>query len=153
MPRSSLSPAFSASSSPRSDADPYDHKVGLDPATPLQRYGFAINGNSLVFEVKVHAVLFVQRANEVAHVWAENALHRQLVRCHDMHSSLRARSEAATSSPMKLAPMTTTRPAALAPSMIAWQSASERSVRTCAWSAPGIVRRTGSAPVASNSLS
>ena len=68
-------------------------------------------------------------------------------------SNLRARSEAATSSPMKLAPMTTARTAALAPSMIAWQSASERSVWTCGWSAPGIVRRTGSAPVASSSRS
>ena len=34
--------------------------------------------------------------------------------------------------------------------MIARQSRSERSVRTCAWSAPGIDNRTGSAPVASS---
>ena len=65
-------------------------------------------------------------------------------------SNPRARSEAATSSPIKLAPMTTAMRAVLALSMIALQSASERSVCTCGWSAPGIVRRTGSAPVASS---
>ena len=41
-------------------------------------------------------------------------------------SILRARKDAATSSPMKLAPMTTARRAVLAPSMMARQSASER---------------------------
>ena len=40
----------------------------------------------------------------------------------------RARKDAATSRPMKLAPMTTARRACLAASMIARQSASDRSV-------------------------
>ena len=43
----------------------------------------------------------------------------------------RARRAAATSSPIKLAPSTTARRAVLACSMMARQSASERSVRTC----------------------
>src|SRR6266481_2804949 len=65
----------------------------------------------------------------------------------------RARSAAATSSPMKLAPSTTVRRAAAARSMIARESASDRNMRTCGSSAPGVDRRTGSAPVASNSRS
>ena len=65
-------------------------------------------------------------------------------------SILRARREAATSRPMKLAPITTARRAVLARSMMARLSARVRSVWTCGWSAPGIGSRTGSAPVASS---
>ncbi len=53
-------------------------------------------------------------------------------------SMSRARSEAAASSPMKLAPMTIARLAFFAFAMMARLSASERSVWTCGWSAPGI---------------
>ena len=65
----------------------------------------------------------------------------------------RARSDAATSIPMKLAPMTTARLARLAPAMMARLSASVRSVWTCGSSAPGSDGRIGSAPVASRSAS
>ena len=51
---------------------------------------------------------------------------------------LRARSEAATSRPMKLAPSTTTRRAVFARSMIARQSLSERSTSTSDGLAPGM---------------
>ena len=54
---------------------------------------------------------------------------------------------------MKLAPMTTARLAFAAPAMMARLSASERSMCTCGRSAPGMGSFTGSAPVASNSLS
>ena len=60
----------------------------------------------------------------------------------------RARNAAAASRPMKLAPITIARRAPFADSMIARQSASERRVWTCGWSAPGIGSFTGSAPVA-----
>ena len=53
-------------------------------------------------------------------------------------SSPRARRAAATSSPMKLAPRTTARRAVLARATMARQSASDASVSTCGWSAPGI---------------
>jgi hypothetical protein len=54
---------------------------------------------------------------------------------------------------MKLAPITTARRALAACSMMARQSANERNVNTCGWSAPGIDSRAGSAPVASSSRS
>ena len=66
-------------------------------------------------------------------------------------STPRARSDAATSSPMKLAPTITTRPRAAA--AIARLSASVRSVWTCGRSAPSIGSRIGSAPVATSSAS
>lgn len=53
----------------------------------------------------------------------------------------------------KLAPSTTARRAVAARSIMAWQSARERSVWTWGWSAPGMVKRIGSAPVASSNLS
>ena len=65
----------------------------------------------------------------------------------------RARSDAATSRPMKLAPITTARRAVAARAMMARQSPSVRSVCTCGRSMPGNGRRTGSAPVASSSRS
>ena len=68
-------------------------------------------------------------------------------------SSPRARNDAATSSPMKLAPITTARCAPFSPAMIARQSAKVRSVCTFGWFDPGKSRRTGSAPVASSSRS
>ncbi len=68
-------------------------------------------------------------------------------------SSPRARSDAATSMPMKLAPTTTARRARVARSMIARLSVSVRNVSTCGWSPPGSAGRTGSAPVASSSAS
>jgi hypothetical protein len=65
----------------------------------------------------------------------------------------RWRREAATSSPMKLAPITSARLADLACSMIARLSARLRSVWTWEGPAPGMGKRTGSAPVASSSRS
>ena len=38
-----------------------------------------------VFQVEDHAVLFVQSAHEVPHLWAQHALHRPLLRRHDVH--------------------------------------------------------------------
>src|SRR6185295_12922605 len=68
-------------------------------------------------------------------------------------SSPRARSDAATSRPMKLAPMTTARRAVAAALMIARQSASVRSVYTVGRSIPGSGNRRASAPVASSNQS
>ncbi len=68
-------------------------------------------------------------------------------------SILRARKDAATSRPMKLAPITSARLALPAVLMTARLSATERKVWTCGWSAPGTCNLTGSAPVASSSRS
>ena len=114
-----------------SNADAYNHQIGLDRSTFLQADGLFVDGSDFVFEVKDNAVLLMEAADKVTHIGAENPLHRPLIRRHDVDLQFRVRRAAATSSPIKLAPMTTTRRAALACSMMAWQSASERSVRTC----------------------
>ena len=76
--------------------------------------------------MKRHALRFVQRLNERAEVFAHDALERQLFRRHDIDVNFRARSDAATSSPMKLAPTTTARCPSFAAAMIERLSASER---------------------------
>ena len=63
----------------------------------------------------------------------------------------RARSDAATSSPMKLAPTTTTRFAEAERATIALLSAKVRRYSTCLEVAPGMTSCTGSAPVAISS--
>src|SRR5262249_58313377 len=98
-------------------------------------------------------MVFIQAANEVAQIRPENPFHWPFVRCDDVNLELTAPKRRGDFQPIKLAPMMTARFAAWAALMIAWQSFRERSVWTCGCSAPGIARRTGSAPVASNSRS
>ncbi len=50
------------------------------------------------------ALLFMQALQEFTHLWPQHTFHRTLLRRHDVYFSPRARSAAATSSPMKLAP-------------------------------------------------
>ena len=66
-------------------------------------------------EVEDHAVLLVQGAHEITHLRAEDALHGSFSGATTWTSISRARSAAATSSPMKLAPSTTARRAVLGP--------------------------------------
>jgi len=56
--------------------------------------------------VEDDAVLLMERAHEIAHLWTEDALHRPFFRCYTWTSIPRVR-KAAHSSPMKLAPITT----------------------------------------------
>ena len=65
------------------------------------------------------AVRLVQRPHEVAHPGAENSLHRPLLGRHHMHLDAAAAQRRRDFSPMKLAPSTTARRAAVARSMMA----------------------------------
>ena len=92
---------------PRANADAGDHKISLERAAALELHLLAVDGGRHVLEMEHDAVLLVQRADEVAHLRAEDPLHRPFVRRHHMNLDPRARNDAATSSPIKLAPMTT----------------------------------------------
>jgi len=99
--------------------------------------------------MKDDAVLLMQCAHEIAHVGSKHALHRPLLRRDDVDLDVaRAQCRRGLEAD-KLAPIMMARCAPFTESMIARQSASERRVWTCGWSAPGIGNRTGSAPVAS----
>ena len=69
--------------------------------------------------------VLVELLHEAAYLRAHDTLERHLSRLTTSTSRLRARSEAATSSPMKLEPMTTARRALLAAAMMACASASD----------------------------
>ena len=101
--------------------------------------------------MKDDAVLLVQRANEIAHLRPEHALHRPLLEAHDMDLDVARAQRSRHLEPDEARAdhdraARVPRPSA----MIARQSASERNTWTCGWSAPGIGSRTGSAPVASS---
>ena len=83
-PRSTASPAASASADPRPNADPGDHEISLDRAAAFELHLFAVDGGRHVLEVENHAVLLMQRADEIAHLRAENPLHGPFVRRHHM---------------------------------------------------------------------
>ena len=67
---------------PHADAD--DHEIGLEHAAALQRRALAVDRGHGIAEMEDDAVLLVQRADEVAHLRPEHALHRPLLRRHDM---------------------------------------------------------------------
>ena len=81
-PRSTASPASFGERDPRAHADAGDHEIGLERAAALELHLFAVDGGRHVLEVENDAVLLVQRADEIAHLRAENPLHRPLVRRH-----------------------------------------------------------------------
>ncbi len=68
----------------RAHADAHDHKLGIDAGAAFQldlaRSDFACR----VLEVEDHPVLFVERADEIAHLPSQDALHRPLLGCDDM---------------------------------------------------------------------
>ncbi len=82
------SPACSGEHKARPDADPDHDQIGLDHAAALQRGAFAVELFHGVLEVKVDAVLFMQRADEIAHLGAEHTLHRPLLGRNHMHLQL-----------------------------------------------------------------
>ena len=72
------------------------------------------------------ALRLVQRLNHAADLGPHHAFQRQRLRRDDVDLDLRARNDAATSNPMKLAPITTARLPASARSTIALLSLNER---------------------------
>jgi hypothetical protein len=67
---------------PRADAD--DHHIGFERTAALERGTAAVERGDRFSEMKHDAVLFVQRANEIAELRPEHALHRPCFRRHDM---------------------------------------------------------------------
>ena len=133
---------------PHADAD--HDQIGLQRAAALQRGALALDRGDGVAEMEDHAVLLMQRAHEVAHLRAEDTLHRPLLGRHDMNLDVAGAQRRRGLQPDE-ARADHDRPLrALALAMMARLSASERSVWTCFSPAPGIGKRTGSAPVASS---
>ena len=73
---------------PRPHADAHDDEIGLERAAALQLHLLAVDGGHRVLEMEDDAVLLVQRAHEVAHRGPQDALHRPLLRRHDMDLDL-----------------------------------------------------------------
>src|SRR5262245_51243667 len=65
---------------PWAHANSGDHEISFEPAAALELHLLAVDASRHVFEVENHAVLLVQRADEIAHLRPENPLHRPLVR-------------------------------------------------------------------------
>jgi hypothetical protein len=134
---------------PRPHAEAGDDEIGLDLPPP--------ESLTLLPSIAL-AVFFKWKTTPCSSwsVWTNSPISRPRMRSIGRSSGAttwtsipRARSDAATSSPMKLAPRTRARFAALARLMMARLSLSERKRRGPASFAPGIDGRTGSAPVAS----
>src|SRR5450631_4941935 len=68
----------------RPDANTDHHDIGLEHATALQRRTLAVDRSYRVTEVKYDAVLFMQRADEIAHAGSEHAFHRPLLQPDDV---------------------------------------------------------------------
>jgi hypothetical protein len=69
---------------PRTHPDADDHHIGFEHAAALERRALAVDPDHGIAEMEDDAVLFVQRAHEIAHLRAEHALHRPLLGCDDM---------------------------------------------------------------------
>jgi hypothetical protein len=93
----------------RAHPDAEDHEVGGEPRAVREHDAVALDGTRCAAEVEDHAVLLVELLEERAPRWSEDALQRTSLRRDHVHLEPRARSDAATSSPMKLAPTTTAR--------------------------------------------
>ena len=83
-----MSPAFSASSIRGRTPTPIDHEIGLERAAALELDLLALDRRRRVLEVKDDALLFMQGADEIAHLRTQDTLHRPLVRRHDMDLDL-----------------------------------------------------------------
>jgi hypothetical protein len=68
-----------------SNADAYNHQIGLDRATFLQAHGFFVDGSDFVFEVKDNAMLLMEGADKVTHIRAEDPFHRPFIGRHDVN--------------------------------------------------------------------
>ena len=112
-PLSTVEPGRLGQGDPGPDADADHHQVGrqrravVEPDLPLA------DRRRLAAEPEGDAVLLVERADEVAELRPEDLAERAVLGATTVTSSPRVRSDAATSRPMKLAPITTARFAAL----------------------------------------
>ena len=67
---------------PRAHADAGDHEIRLERAAAFELHLLAVDGARRLLEVEDDAVLLMERAHEVAHLRAEDSLHRPFVRRH-----------------------------------------------------------------------
>ena len=70
---------------PRPHADAGDNEVRRDRPAAFKGHLARVDRSRSILEVEDDAVLLVQAAHEVSHLRAEHALHRPLVRRHDVH--------------------------------------------------------------------
>ena len=87
-PRSIVKPGLLGERQARPHADADDDEIGLEHAAALQRRALAVDRGHGVPEMKDDAVLLMQRADEIAHLRAQHALHRPLLRRDDMDLDL-----------------------------------------------------------------
>ena len=73
---------------PRPHADADHDQIGLQHAAAFERRALAVDRGDGIAEMEDHAVLLMQRADEVAHRGAEHALHRPLLQSHHMDLDL-----------------------------------------------------------------
>ena len=84
-PRSIASPAFLGQGEPRPHADADHDDIGLDHAAALQPRALAVDRGDGVAEMEDDAMLLMQRADEIAHLRPEHALHRPLLQANDVN--------------------------------------------------------------------
>src|SRR5258706_3427191 len=65
-------------------ADADDDEIRLQLGAALELDPFAVDGAGRILQMEDHAVLFVQRAYEVAHLWTHDPFHRPFLRRDDM---------------------------------------------------------------------
>ena len=65
--------------------DTNNHEVGFKHTATFERRLVAFDGDHSIFEMEHDPVLFMQRTNEVAHFWPEDALHRPFFRRHHVY--------------------------------------------------------------------
>ena len=107
---------------PRPDPNPDDDEVGIEPFAVLQCDAVWIERGCRGTEVKRDAVILVDLADEISDFRTKKRASGATTDT----ASPRVRNDAATSRPIKLAPMTTTRRAAVAAAINARLSASVR---------------------------
>ena len=78
-------PACSANAQTRPHTHADYYKVGVESATTFEHRASAVDRTDRVLEMKDNAMFFMQRTNEVAHLWPEHAFHRPLFRRHHMN--------------------------------------------------------------------
>src|SRR5262249_56904101 len=64
----------------RAHADTDDHEVSIERAASAEGDPLVIDVRGRFAEMEDDAMLLVQRAHEIAHLWAEDALHRPFSR-------------------------------------------------------------------------
>ena len=78
-------PGLLGQSKARAHADADHDEIGLDHAAAFQRRAFAVDRGHGIAEMKDDAVLFMQGADEVAHLRPQHALHRPLLQPDDVN--------------------------------------------------------------------